>query len=76
MCSAMLDMNSRLRVTTAIEEQNETLASQSVFEILRHRGHPDAPSPTIMDGWGGIDDAMVNIYGKYLIMVGEAVHQP
>lgn len=63
MRSTMLDMDSRLRAATAVE-QNETLASQSVFEILRRRGHPDAPPPTITDGWGGIDDAMVNVYWK------------
>lgn len=33
----MLDMDSRLRVTTAVE-QNETLASQQVFESIKRRG--------------------------------------
>lgn len=63
MRSTMLDMDSRLRVATAIEK-NETQASQSVFEILKRRGHPDAPPPTISDGWGGIDDAMLAVYGQ------------
>lgn len=63
MRSTMLDIDSRLRVATAVE-QNETLASQRVFEILKRRGHPDAPPPTITDGWGGIDDAMLNVYGQ------------
>ena len=63
MRSTMLDMDSRLRVATAVE-QNETLSSQRVFEILKRRGHPDAPPPTITDGWGGIDNAMVNVYGQ------------
>ncbi len=63
MRSTMLDMDSRVRVATAVE-QNETLASQSVFEILKRRGHPDAPPPTITDGWGGIDDAMLDVYGQ------------
>lgn len=63
MRSTMIDMDSRLRVATAVE-QNETLASQRVFEILKRRGHPEAPPPTITDGWGGIDNAMVNVYGK------------
>jgi hypothetical protein len=35
-----------------------------VFQILKRRGHPDAPPPTVSDGWGGIDDAMVEVYGK------------
>jgi hypothetical protein len=62
MRSTMLDMDSRLRVATAVEK-NETQASQSVFEILQRRGHPDAPPPTISDGWGGIDEAMIAVYG-------------
>lgn len=63
MRSTMIDMDSRLRVATAVE-QNETIASQCVFETLKSRGHPDAPPPTLTDGWGGIDNAMVNVYGQ------------
>ena len=63
MRSTMIDMDSRLRVATAVE-QNETIASQRVFETLKSRGHPDAPPPTLTDGWGGIDNAMVNVYGQ------------
>ena len=51
MRSTTVDMDSRLRVATAVEK-NETLASQSVFEILRHRGHPDTP-PSNDYGWLG-----------------------
>lgn len=60
--STMLDMDSRLRVACAIEK-NETLASIEVFKILKNRGHHDAPPPTISDGWGGIEQAMLEIYG-------------
>ena len=42
--STMLDMDSRLRVASAIEK-DETQASISVFEILKRRGHPDGPPP-------------------------------
>ena len=59
----MIDMDNRLRVARGIGK-NETLASIEVFETLKRRGHPDAPPPTISDGWGGIDDAMVEVYGK------------
>jgi hypothetical protein len=58
----MLDMDSRLRVARAIAK-NETLASIEVFKILKRRGHPDGPPPTLSDGWGGIDDAMIEVYG-------------
>ena len=58
----MLDMDSRLRVARGIAK-NETLASIEVFKTLQRRGHPDGPPPTISDGWGGIDDAMIEVYG-------------
>jgi hypothetical protein len=58
----MIDMDTRLRVARGIAK-TETEASQEVFETLKRRGHPDAPPPTISDGWGGIDNAMVEVYG-------------
>ena len=60
--STMLDINSRLRVARGIAK-NETLASLEVFGMLKRRGHPEGPPPTISDGWGGIDDAMIEVYG-------------
>jgi len=62
MRSTMLDMDSRLRVARAIEK-DETQASIGVFQMLKRRGHPDGPPPTISDGWGGIDQAMLEVYG-------------
>ena len=58
----MLDRDSRLRVARGIAK-NETLASIQVFKTLKRRGHPEGPPPTISDGWGGIDDAMIQVYG-------------
>lgn len=60
--STLLDMDSRLRVARGIAK-NETLASIEVFQTLKQRGHPDAPPPLISDGWGGIADALVEVYG-------------
>jgi hypothetical protein len=62
MRSTMLDMDSRLRVARAIAK-DETQASIGVFRLLQQRGHPDSPPPTISDGWGGIAEAMVAVYG-------------
>lgn len=62
MRSTMLDMDSRLRVACTIEK-DETQASIGVFQMLKRRGHPDGPPPTISDGWGGIDQAMIEVYG-------------
>jgi hypothetical protein len=59
----MLDMDTRLRAARGIAK-TETEASIEVFQTLKRRGHPDAPPPTVSDGWGGIDDAMVEVYGR------------
>jgi len=59
----MLDMDSRLRAAHAIEK-DETQASIGVFRLLSQRGHPEGPPPTISDGWGGIDPAMIEVYGR------------
>jgi hypothetical protein len=59
----MLDMNTRLRAARGIAK-TETAASQQVFQTLKERGHPDAPPPTMSDGWGGIDEAMIEVYGQ------------
>lgn len=59
----MIDMDTRLRAARGIAK-TETKASEIVFRTLKQRGHPDVPPPTISDGWGGIDDAMVDVYGK------------
>ena len=59
----MLDRDTRLRLARGIAK-TETQAATEVFQILKRRGHPDAPPATISDGWGGIDDAMVEVYGR------------
>lgn len=59
----MIETDTRLRVARGIAK-TETKASKKVFETLKRRGHPEAPPPTISDGWGGIDDAMVEVYGQ------------
>ena len=56
-------MDSRLRVARGIAK-DETLASIEVFQLLKRWGHPQGPPPTISDGWGGIDEAMVEVYGS------------
>jgi len=61
--ATMLDMDTRLRVARGIAK-TETLAALEAFQILKRRGHPDVPPPTISDGWGGIDNAMVEVYGQ------------
>jgi hypothetical protein len=55
-------MDSRLRVARGIAK-TETLASPLVFQTLKRRGHPEEPPPLITDGWGGIDEALIEVYG-------------
>jgi len=59
----MIDIDTRLRVARGIAK-TETEASVEVFETLKERGHPEAPPPTVSDGWGGIREAMVEVYGQ------------
>lgn len=59
----MIDIDTRLRVARGIAK-NETQASVEVFQTLKRRGHPDGPPPTASDGWGGIDEAMTEVYGQ------------
>lgn len=59
----MIDMDSRLRVARGIAK-TETAASRAVFQTLKDRGHPEAPPPTMSDGWGGITEAMLDVYGQ------------
>lgn len=56
-------MDHRLRVAGGIGK-TETEAAQEVFETLKRRGHPHAPPPMVSDGRGGIQDAMVEVWGK------------
>jgi hypothetical protein len=60
----MIEPCTRLRLARGIDK-TETDASTLVFETMKqHRGHPGAPPPTVSDGWGGIREAMVEVYGK------------
>ena len=59
----MIDTDSRLRAARGFGK-TETEASAAVFRKLKERGHPDGPPPTVSDGWGGIREAMAEVYGK------------
>lgn len=59
----MIEIDTRPRVARGIAK-DETQASVEVFRTLKRRGHPDAPPPMVSDGWGGIDEAMIEVYGQ------------
>jgi hypothetical protein len=59
----MIEMDTRLRVARGIAK-SETAASTLLFETLKACNHPTMPAPTVSDGWGGIHEAMVEVYGQ------------
>ena len=59
----MIETDTRLRVARGMAK-TETEASVEVFRTLKARGHPERPPPTLSDGWGGVRQAMVEVYGK------------
>lgn len=45
--------------------KSETEAAIEAFEQLKSsRGHSHSPPPLVSDGWGGYDEAMVEVWGK------------
>ena len=65
----MIDADHRLRVARGIAK-SEKQASYQVFKTLQRRGHPHAPPATISDGWGGIEEAMLEFYGQVPPYIG------
>ena len=59
----MIETDTRLRVARGIAK-TETQATIEVFETLKRRGHPAAPPAMVSDGWGGIKQAMIEVYGQ------------
>ena len=59
----MIEIDTRLRLARGIAK-TERDASTEVFETLKRRGHPEAPPAVVSDGWGGIKQAMIAVYGQ------------
>jgi len=59
----LIESQTRLRAARGIAK-SETEAAIEAFEQLKGRGHPHSPPPLVSDGWGGYDEAMVEVWGK------------
>ena len=59
----MIESDTRLRAARGIAK-SETEAAIEAFEQLKRRGHRHSPPPLVSDGWGGYDEAMVEVWGK------------
>ncbi len=68
----MIEIDTRLRLARGIAK-TETKASITVFETLKRRGHPEAPPAVVSDGWGGIKQAMIAVYGQ--VLQGASAHE-
>ncbi|HEV2124561.1 MAG TPA: hypothetical protein VGW38_17545 [Chloroflexota bacterium] len=66
----MIEIDTRLRAARGIEkaargiEKTETEAAGEAFRQLKQRGHPERPPPLCSDGFGGIDQALIEVYGR------------
>jgi hypothetical protein len=60
----LIESQTRLRAARGIAK-SETEAAIEAFEQLKsRRGHPHSPPPIVSDGWGGYDEAMVEVWGR------------
>ena len=59
----LIENDTRVRAARGIAK-TETQAAIEAFEQLKRRGHPRSPPPLISDGWGGYEEAMVEVWGK------------
>ncbi len=60
----MIESETRLRAARGIAK-SETRAAIEAFEQLKSsRGHEHSPPPLVSDGWGGYNEAMVEVWGK------------
>ena len=61
--TTLIESDTRLRAARGIAK-SETEAAIEAFEQLKGRGHPHSPPPLVSDGWGGYDEAMVEVWGE------------
>lgn len=59
----MIEIDTRLRLGRGIAK-TETAASAEAFRQFKRRGHPEMPPPLASDGFGGIDAALIEVYGR------------
>jgi hypothetical protein len=59
----LIEHDTRLRVGRGIA-QTETEASRQALAMLKARSHADQPPALASDGWGGVREALVEVYGR------------
>ena len=60
----LIEAETRLRAARGIAK-NETRAAIEAFRLLKERrGHAHSPPPLVSDGWGGYDEALIEVWGE------------
>ena len=71
----LIESETRLRAARGLAK-NETEVAIEAFTRLKGRGHRHSPPPLVSDGWGGYDEAMVEVWGKVPENKGEDGRRP
>jgi hypothetical protein len=53
-----------LRAARGIAKSEKEAAIEAFEQLKSSRGHSHSPPPLVSDGWGGYDEAMVEVWGK------------
>ena len=59
-----MESETRLRAARGIAKSETEAAAVEAFKQLKSRGHQHSPPPMVSDGWGGYDEAMVEVWGE------------
>jgi hypothetical protein len=60
----LMESETRLRAARGIAKSETEAAAVEAFKQLKSRGHQHSPPPMVSDGWGGYDEAMVEVWGE------------
>ena len=60
----LIESESRLRAARGIAKSETEAAIEAFKQLKSSRGHPHSPPPLVSDGWGGYDEAMVEVWGR------------
>jgi hypothetical protein len=60
----LIESESRLRAARGIAKSEKEAAIEAFEQLKSSRGHSHSPPPLVSDGWGGYDEAMVEVWGK------------
>lgn len=60
----LIESDTRLRAARGIAKSETQAAIEAFDQLKEQRGHRHSPPPLVSDGWGGYDEAMVEVWAK------------